>query len=405
MDARTILRPLLFVSVVSMGACWSPIPAADASEIETPPYHLTRLGPLRASGLNNLGQVIGTGPTANNAGWNSFAAIYHSYGKRAGTVEAILGPESAGTGGMALNDRGQAVIENSNTRFDPNAAHTLFWDGVEARGIKPQGQQQNPFDRFYGRIINNSGTIAGRSYVDGDFQTNLWSDGQLRPIADSRQLRYGWLSAINDRGQVVGHASGLGSDPRAPWTRTHAVLWEDGQEIDLGTFGGEYANASDINNAGQVVGQAQDAEGNIHAFLWQDGTMTALGGPGVRGTYARAINASGAILGNGLNDDGDYVWFLSSDGSFQLLDDLLPPEFDFKWVQYNDINDLGQILGHGYDELLGHQSFLLTPGSMDAPAPVGSIPTVIPEPTTVVTLGVLGLVLVVHRRRARPSAR
>jgi hypothetical protein len=42
---------------------------------------------------------------------------------------------------------------------------------------------------------------------------------------------------------------------------------------------------------------------------------------------------------------------------------------------------------------------------MDAPAPVGSIPAVIPEPTTVVTLGVLGLVVMVHRGRARPSAR
>ncbi|MEW4451139.1 hypothetical protein AB1L30_00440, partial [Bremerella sp. JC817] len=122
----------------SMGACWSPIPAADASEIDTPPYHLTRLGPFRASGLNNLGQVIGSGPTANNAGWNSFAAIYHSYGERAGTVEAILGPKSAGTEGMALNDRGQAVIHNSNTIFDPNESETLFWDGVEARGIRPQ---------------------------------------------------------------------------------------------------------------------------------------------------------------------------------------------------------------------------------------------------------------------------
>ncbi len=143
----------------------------------------------------------------------------------------------------------------------------------------------------------------------------------------------------------------------------------------------------------------------MHAFLWQDGTMTALSIPGLRGLGVEAINSAGDILGVGLDDEGGSVPFLYSDGSFQLLDDLLPPEWDLKYVGYRDINDLGQILGFGFDEILGTQSFLLTPGSMDAPAPIASIPTVIPEPTTVVTLGVLGLFLMVRRGRASSSTR
>jgi probable HAF family extracellular repeat protein len=62
---------------------------------------------------------------------------------------------------------------------------------------------------------------------------------------------------------------------------------------DLGTLGVSIASASDIKEAGQVVGAAVTAAGQSHAFLWRDGAMTDLGTLG--GIYSGA---------GGLNDVG-----------------------------------------------------------------------------------------------------
>jgi probable HAF family extracellular repeat protein len=96
---------------------------------------------------------------------------------------------------------------------------------------------------------------------------------------------------INDRGQVVGHGSTASGD-------SHAFLWENGKMTDLGTLGGDFSRAFGINNRGQVVGGDFTASGEFHAFLWENGKMTDLGTlPG--GVFSRAlgINNRGQVVG------------------------------------------------------------------------------------------------------------
>ena len=62
--------------------------------------------------------------------------------------------------------------------------------------------------------------------------------------------------------------------------------------IDLGTLGGGYSRAGDINASGQVVG-----ESNSHAFLWQSGIMTDLGTLGGSDSTANGINNINLALG------------------------------------------------------------------------------------------------------------
>jgi probable HAF family extracellular repeat protein len=66
---------------------------------------------------------------------------------------------------------------------------------------------------------------------------------------------------------------------------------------DLGTIGGYYSTASDLNQAGQVVGQAGTADGLGQAFLWENGTMIDLGTLGGTYSYAEGINDLGQVVG------------------------------------------------------------------------------------------------------------
>lgn len=93
--------------------------------------------------------------------------------------------------------------------------------------------------------------------------------------------------------------------------------------IDLGTLGGDAAEALGLNNRGQVVGWSRDAEGRKQAFLWQNGSMIGLGfHPGGTSSVARAINDAGQITGHSLLSNSNWHAFLYEDGMMRDLGTL-----------------------------------------------------------------------------------
>ena len=63
--------------------------------------------------------------------------------------------------------------------------------------------------------------------------------------------------------------------------------------IDLGTLGGSFRFAQDINDRGQVAGYNSNASGEFHAFLWEKGKMIDLGTLGGTYSFGAALNARG----------------------------------------------------------------------------------------------------------------
>ncbi len=156
---------------------------------------------------------------------------------------------------------------------------------------------------------------------------------------------------INNKGQVVGSASHGASNS------DHAFLWDPVNGLtDLGTLGGGQSRALGINDAGQVVGWAETAEGVTHAFLWNPDSPNA----------ATGTMIDIGILDNGysstaedINNNGQVVGWTAYNSIYS------GPKAAFLWDPVNGMTDLGTLGG------LSSQAF----GINDAGQVVGTAKT------------------------------
>jgi len=135
-----------------------------------------------------------------------------------------------------------------------------------------------------------------------------------------------WAYAINRLGQVVGEAQMADGDD-------HAFLWQDGVMTDLGTLGGTQSQAYDVNSLGQVVGHTTWPP---HAFVWEEGVMTDLG----ISYRADLINDAGHIVGRPYSNSWDDQAVLWRDDGIVDLGTL-----GWGGSKAEDMNDIGQIVG------------------------------------------------------------
>lgn len=152
----------------------------------------------------------------------------------------------------------------------------------------------------------------------------------ITELGGLRQTGYANATAINDGGQIVGTSEG------------HAFLWEAAVMTDLGTLGGRASTANAVNVSGQVVGESETAQGEIHAFLWERGTMRDLGLPG-ESSSARGINNKGEIIGFAAGKNlrgGAILW---KDGARQPLGDLGPSGSGSNALAINNKGDIAGV--------------------------------------------------------------
>jgi probable HAF family extracellular repeat protein len=241
---------------------------------------------------------------------------------------------------------------------DCNVNHAFQWKNgiLTDLGALPGGYNS------FSQGANNHGTVIGASengVTDPalgipEFDAVLWRNGQivnLGTLGGNESLAFD----INNRGQVVGFAQNAVPDPASfagLGTETRPFLWENGVMHDLDTLGGTDGMAFLTNERGQIMGQFYVNSGAaVDPIRWEaDGTPVDLGTLG--GTYGNPwwMNNRGQVVGNSnLAGDATHHGFLWDHGT---LIDLGTLGGDAS--EANSINDSGLIVGRA--DLPGSQT-------------------------------------------------
>ena len=258
--------------------------------------------------------------------------------------------------------------------------------------------------------INQSGEIAGfaeNSTHDStcgapsqvlDFEAVLWSPtGQVQELPPLPGDTVGMALALNNNGQVVGSTGTCANTiPNGLVIGPHAVLWENGSPIALGSLGGTMVGvAAGINDAGEVIGGADLASEipgfpgvQVHGFVWT--AAKGMADIGTLGTdfssVPTSINNKGEVVGGSCDDMGNCRAFLWQNNAMTDLNTLIPADSPLYLVLPWAVNDAGQIVGMGVVNSTGDvHAFIATPSeepgtAAAAPAMAGvTRPMPIPE--------------------------
>ncbi len=121
---------------------------------------------------------------------------------------------------------------------------------------------------------------------------------------------------------------------------------------DLGTLGGELANAFEINNNGEITGQADEGVfGATNAFLYRDGQMINLGSLNSFNTGSNGIdiNELGHVVGSALAPDPVFIGSLASRPFFWSPEtgmiDITPDPTESGLGLASAVNDHGVVAG------------------------------------------------------------
>jgi len=119
--------------------------------------------------------------------------------------------------------------------------------------------------------------------------------------------------------------------------------------VDLGLFDNNRNDVKAVNDSGQLAGVSfSQNTGRIEAFREEKGKRTPLGTLGGSFSVARDINNRGEIVGGSLTrGDTSFHGFLYRQHRLYDLNELLPPSGGWELIQAFAINNRGEIVGVG----------------------------------------------------------
>lgn len=245
---------------------------------------MTDLGTLggansAAASVNNAGVVVGT------SDWSS--GYWHGFRYSGGQLTDLGVYSSYYSYASGINDSGTIVGSVWTTG---NKDHAAFYSDGHWTDLGTLGGNYSS-----AAAINSSGTIVGWSDLSYGTHAFIYQAGVMTDLGTfGGSVSYGL--DINDSGVVVGY----GSTPDDHYYQ--AFRHSDGVMNCLGTLGGAYSYANAVNSSGVIVGSADyNVNGDHHAFRYSGGLMIDLA------PYLLPIGLTGFSEALDINDRGDIV--------------------------------------------------------------------------------------------------
>jgi probable HAF family extracellular repeat protein len=214
------------------------------------------------------------------------------------------------------------------------------------------------------QVLNSRGFVAGTAdtsvpnhpnscfaFCGGAFiaRAFLWSEGVLHDLGSLPGSNTSNANWISDSGLVAGFSETEAIDPLLGLREAHAVLWKNGEIIDLGTLeGGHESVAFAVNSRGQVAGAAFNTVPDPlspvgtqqRTFIWENGVMRDLGTLG--GPDAGLV---GSFKGNvEMNERGQVVACSFTNSTINPVTST-PTVDPFLWDKEQGMIDLGTLGG------------------------------------------------------------
>ncbi len=291
-------------------------------------YTLKEL-PLRPSGINDAGDVVGTTESHRAALWTEAAGL-----QELGVPAGFTSSE-----GIGLNRHRDVIGIAVNLTTNRRQGFTYKDGKLELLS----GRNARPF------AINDSGQIAGELVrPEGTDAPVIWQGAKT---VDLGGCCGGVASGINRHSEVIGNLYDQDG-------RYQAFLWDKGRGMQHIGPPGAFSSALAINDGGHVL---------IESFsrgvsLYRDGKLTPLAlSPKLPG-HPKSINDCDVVVGAFgpfADENQAFVWDAAQ--GFRNLNDLVT--LKARWVlrEATAINNQGQIVGWGERSRDEDFGFLLVP--------------------------------------------
>lgn len=245
--------------------------------------------------------------------------------------------------GQGVNNSGQ--VAGFSYISNDSARHAFVGDAVN--GLTDLGVLGGTHS--IGNGINDSGKVIGSSQTDVNIYPPSYNYRAFIGDATNGIINPGTLNGktlgdgINNNGQIVGQSTNSSGERRAFIGDAYNGLTE------LGTLGGAESRAYDINDNGLVTGSAQTADSGTdsHAFVGDAvNGLTDLGtlGDGYVSSVGTSINAEGLVAGHSTGQGGPPRAFVGDIANG--LTDLGTLGGSISWAY--GISDNGQAVGSSH---------------------------------------------------------